>query len=46
MKLIEFKNLIAKSIVNKVNGDIKSEIDNDVMKIDTWYVGKYHNIKR
>lgn len=42
MKLDEFKDLIAKSLVHKVNGDIKSEVDNDVMKIDTWHVGNYH----
>ena len=42
MKLNEFKDLIAKSLVYKVNGDIKSELNNDVMKIDTWHVGKYH----
>ena len=42
MNLDEFKDLIKKSLVHKANGDIKSELDNDVMKIDTWHVGKYH----
>jgi hypothetical protein len=27
--------------VNKINGDITSEFDDSVMKVDTWHVGKY-----